>query len=146
MSIKEIWKKIDPRFIRFLFVGAVNTAFGVGIYCLLIYIGVRYQIAVLTSTVLGVLFNFKTIGTFVFRNKSNRLIWKFILSYVISYFFNVGIIKLQFNLGITNEYIAGIAATPFVALLSFFIQRKFVFNTTKRATDDEKDQHSDAML
>ncbi|WP_349953149.1 GtrA family protein, partial [Bacteroides finegoldii] len=87
--MKELLKKLDYTFIRFVLVGIVNTAFGVGLYCLLVYFGISYRLSVLFSTVLGVLFNFKTIGVFVFKNKDNRLLFRFVASYVIVYFVNI---------------------------------------------------------
>ena len=119
---------IDRTFIRFVLIGLLNTAFGVGLYCFFVYLGMSYRSAVLLSTVLGVLFNFKTIGTFVFKNTSNRLIFRFILAYVIIYFINVGLIRLLLELTDINEYIAGIIATPIVAIASFVLQKHFVFN------------------
>lgn len=118
----------DGTFIRFVLIGFLNTAFGVGLYCLFIYWCMPYQSAVLLSTVMGVLFNFKTIGTFVFRNTKNRLIFKFILAYVIVYFVNIGLIRLLLEVTDLNEYITGIIVTPFVALASFVLQKRFVFN------------------
>ena len=119
---------IDRTFIRFVLIGLLNTAFGVGLYCLLVDLGMPYRSAVLLSTVLGVLFNFKTIGTFVFKNTNNRLIFRFILAYVIIYFINIGLIRLLLELTDINEYIAGIIATPIVAIASFVLQKHFVFN------------------
>ncbi len=118
---------LRTRFIKFVLVGAVNTAFGTGIYCGLVYIGIYYKLAVLLSTVLGVLFNFKTTGRIVFNNKENRFIFKFMLSYVIVYFINIGLIKLLLQFNGMNEYIAGIVASPISALISFCIQKEFVF-------------------
>ena len=119
---------IDRTFIRFVLIGLLNTAFGVGLYCLFVYLGMPYRSAVLLSTVLGVLFNFKTIGTFVFKNTNNRLIFRFILAYVIIYFINIGLIRLLLELTDINEYIAGIIATPIVAIASFVLQKHFVFH------------------
>lgn len=119
--------KVDYTFIRFVLIGILNTAFGVGLYCLFIYWGIPYRIAVLLSTALGVLFNFKTIGTFVFKNTNNRLIFKFIAAYVIIYFINIGFIHLLLEYTKLNEYIAGIIATPIVAIASFILQKYFVF-------------------
>lgn len=125
--MKLFLHKIDHTFIRFVLIGILNTAFGVGLYCLFIYWGIPYRSAVLLSTVLGVLFNFKTIGTFVFKNKKNRLIFKFVAAYVIIYFINIGFIHLLLELTELNEYIAGVIATPIVAIASFILQNRFVF-------------------
>lgn len=116
-------------FIRFILVGALNTAFGVGTYLILIYFGVPYAWAVMISTILGVLFNFKTLGILVFNNRKNSLIVRFVLCYVVAYFVNIGLIALMLKFMVLNEYYAGICATPVVALLSFFMQRKFVYGS-----------------
>lgn len=125
--MRELWKRLDYTFIRFVIVGIVNTAFGVGLYCLFIYFGISYRLSVLFSTVLGVLFNFKTIGIFVFKNKDNRLLFRFIASYVIVYFVNIGVIYLFLRLTSLGDYLGGIMATPIVAIISFFLQKRFVF-------------------
>ena len=128
----QVWNKfrtcfLNKTFIRFLLVGLLNTAFGVGLYCLFIYFGVVYKLAVLLSTVLGVLFNFKTIGILVFKNKNNHLILRFILSYVVVYVINIGIIKVLLCTNQIDEYWAGILATPIIGVISFILQKKFVF-------------------
>lgn len=126
--IKEIWHKVDNRFIRFVLVGVLNTAFGYGVYCLMIWIGVPYWWATLISNVLGVLFNFKTIGVLVFENPNNRLFFRFVSCYILAYVLNVGIIYLHTHFAGLNDYWSGLIATPFVALFSFFYQKLFVFN------------------
>lgn len=122
MRVKIFSHAIDATFIRFVLIGLLNTAFGVGLYCLFVYVGITYRVAVLLSTILGVLFNFKTIGTFVFKNTKNRLIFKFVAAYAI------GLIHLLLELTDLNEYIAGIIVTPIVAIASFVLQKRFVFN------------------
>lgn len=118
---------IESAFVRFVLVGILNTAFGLGLYCLFVFFGIPYRCAVLLSTILGVLFNFKTIGALVFKNTNNRLIFKFVAAYVIIYFINIGFIYLLLELTELNEYIAGIIATPIVAIASFILQKHFVF-------------------
>lgn len=124
---RKIFNLFTPTFIRFVLVGILNTAFGVGLYCLFIYWGVPYRTAVLLSTVLGVLFNFKTIGVLVFKNSDNRLIFRFVSAYVVVYFINIGLIRLMLEFTPLDEYIAGIVATPIVAIASFVFQKRFVF-------------------
>ncbi len=119
--------KLDNKLVRFVLVGVINTAFGTGLYCLFIYLGLSYKLSVLLSTILGVLFNFKTIGTFVFKNKDNRLIIRFICSYVIVYFMNIVFIRLLLQIDFINEYIAGIVVTPIAAVISFILQKKICF-------------------
>lgn len=127
MVIKELWNKYN-QFIRFVLVGCINTAFGYGVYCLMLWIGLSYWWATLVGNVLGVLFNFKTIGILVFKNPNNRLFFRFVSCYVLAYGLNVGIIWLLTLYTGLNDYWNGMIATPIVALFSFFYQRTFVFN------------------
>lgn len=114
------------RFIKFCIVGALNTAFGVGVYCLFIFLGMDYKIATLLSTILGVIWNFKTTGIFVFKNKDNRLFFRFILCYAFLYLVNIGLVWLFKRFGM-NDYYGGIFATPFMAICSFFLLKEFVY-------------------
>lgn len=128
MAIKLFSYHIDAVFVRFVLIGILNTAFGVGVYCLFVYWGIPYRSAVLLSTILGVLFNFKTIGAFVFKNTKKQLLFKFVAAYVIVYLVNIGLINRLLELTELNEYIAGIIATPIVAIVSYSLQKRFVFN------------------
>lgn len=82
-------QKIENKFIRFLFVGVINTMFGYGLFLLFIWFGMHYSIALLFSNILGILFNYKTTGYIVFQNKSNRLLLHFFLVYGVVYLFNL---------------------------------------------------------
>lgn len=132
---------IKSRFIRFILVGCLNTAFGVGVYCLCIFVGFPYFIATLVSNVLGVLWNFKTTGKLVFENGDNKLIFRFIACYLLVYLINTGVVKLLLIAGL-NSYWAGILATPIVALCSYSLLKNFVFNENK----NEKNKHRNSML
>lgn len=131
--IEKYYDVVDNQLLRFVLVGGLNTAFGVGVYCLAIFIGLPYYVATLVSNVLGVLFNFVTTGNLVFRNGNPRLIFRFVACYVVIYFVNTALVKLfaylvSRTLYLENPYYwAGIVATPFVALCSYFLLKKFVY-------------------
>lgn len=128
-------KYVKNKFIRFIFVGGLNTAFGLGVYCLLIWIGLSYIWATLISHILGILFNFITTGTLVFENSDKRLIFKFFLNYGLTYFINIGVNKsLQALFGM-NPYFSGIGATIITALISFFILKRFVYKDKSNEKD-----------
>ena len=103
-------------------------------YCLAIFIGLPYFIATLLSNVLGVLFNFVTTGNIVFENGNPRLIFRFVLCYIIVYFVNTAIVRALIFAGL-NDYWAGILATIPTALFSFFALKTFVYRkkTKKQA-------------
>lgn len=118
---------LQVKLIRFLLVGLMNAAFGYGCFAGFLYLGLHYSMALLLATILGVLFNFKSTGALVFGSKNNRLIFRFVLGYTVVYGANVaGIAALK--LLSVNPYIAGIALIVPMALLSFVINNRYVFN------------------
>lgn len=118
------------QFIIFIMVGVLNTIFGYSVFALFIFLGMHYGLAVFLATCVGVLFNFKTIGSIVFKNKNARCIWRFISVYVICYGVNVGVIKLNLLLyASANIYLVGAVATFVVAILSFSLNKYWVFRT-----------------
>lgn len=127
-AIESFQSHIRSKFIRFIFVGVLNSGFGYGIYCLLILLGLSYIWATLISHILGVLFNFVTTGTIVFNNTDRKLIVRFVLNYVLVYFINIGINKCTQLLFHSNEYVSGFVALVVTSLISFFVLKRFVFN------------------
>jgi putative flippase GtrA len=122
------WRALlKMKLIRFLLVGVMNAAFGYGCFAVLLYIGLHYSAALLAATVLGVLFNFKSTGALVFGSQNNRLIFRFIGGYSVVYGANVAGIALLGLIGL-NPYLAGIMLIVPMALLSFFINNRYVFN------------------
>lgn len=114
-------------FARFLAVGVLNTLFGYACFALFLYLGFHYSTALLGATVLGVCFNFKSIGSLVFNSRDNRRIVRFVVVYGIAYGVNLLLLKL---LSLTGwpVYVGGALSMPPVALLSFFLMRQFVFH------------------
>lgn len=121
---------LSKRFIRFLIVGVINTLFGYSLFALLILLNLRYEIAALISTICGVLFNFKTIGVLVFKNKKNTLIFKFIGVYVIIYLMQVFLIKQLLAYKI-NILVAGALILLPLVLVSYTLNKIFVFPKSK---------------
>jgi len=122
MIITEQQKK----FLRFLAVGLVNSAFSYSVYALLIFLGVHYALAVLVANFLGVLFNFKTTGRLVFQSNDNRLIFKFVLVYASVYLLSVSSLKILLWLGL-NRYLAGALIALPMAGVTFTLMSRFVF-------------------
>jgi putative flippase GtrA len=112
-----------------MIVGTINTGFSYGIYAFLLYIGIAYKVASLGSLILGVIFSFKTQGKFVFNNVNNKLFLRFLLCWIIIYFFNIFLIGklIVFNF---NAYQAGAIALVPVTLFSYLVQKLIVFKTT----------------
>jgi len=126
--IRRLWA---IPFLRFLVVGGINTVFGYGVFALFILLGLHYVLAVLLGQICGILFNFKTTGTIVFKNRNNRLIFRFFGVYVITYFSIVGLLKLFDMAGVTPLVAGAIIVLP-MGVVSFLLMRKLVFKTFKQ--------------
>jgi len=118
--------KIDKRFIKFLFVGGLNTIFGYGLFAFFIFLHLNYIVAITLGTFIAILFNFKTTGLIVFKNNDNKLILKFFGVYLVVYFLNVVGLWIFNQFDISN-YIAGAVLVFPVAIVSFLLMRKIVF-------------------
>ncbi len=126
-SLPWMRKLMQVKLLRFLLVGVLNAAFGYGCFAGFLYLGLHYSAALLLATVLGVAFNFKSTGSLVFGSKNNKLIFRFVAGYGVVYGANVAGIAALKLLGV-EPYLAGMALIVPMALLSFVINNRFVFN------------------
>lgn len=107
----------------------VNTVFGYSVYSMLIYINFHYSLASFLATVAGVLFNFKTISSIVFKTHNNSLIKKFIAVYAFTFLINLCGLKI-FSLYGVNMYFAGFMLLIICTTISFILNDKFVYHKT----------------
>ncbi len=124
--IALINKILSYRYIRFLVVGFVNTVFGYSLYAFLIFIGLHYSLAVFFSTILGILFNFQTIGRLVFRQTGKFIFFRFVAVYAFGYFLNVILIYFLKKIG-PNDYLAQALLVLPMASLIYFLNSRYVF-------------------
>ena len=122
--------KIDWLFVKFIFVGVLNTAFGYLAYALLLFLGLHYTLAVVLSTIAGVLFKFTTTGTIVFKNNNTKLIFKFVAVYAITTTLGIIILRMAELAGI-NLYLAGLVSTGICAIIAFLLNKNWVFKYEK---------------
>jgi putative flippase GtrA len=116
--------------LKFFLVGILNTIFGYAIFSIFIFIGLHYSLALLFSTILGILFNFKTIGKLVFNNNNNSLFLRFLFVYVLQYFLNIMSISLLSKF-YNNLYITGFISTILVSIITYFLHKKIVYVRSK---------------
>ena len=121
--------------IRFLFIGIINTVFYYALFALLIYVNLDYRLAVLIATVVGVFFSFHNFGKYVFDNQNKSLIYRFIFNYILIYFFNIYIIGVMNDILFFNFYISGFIALFPSTLMTYMLNKYFVFNK-KRDNED----------
>ena len=119
------------QFVRFIAVGGLNTAVGYLIFAALTLIGLPPNAAVVCGTILGVLFNFQSIGRLVFGNSARQLLPRFLAVYSIQALANIGLLHLAIVNGI-SVLIAQAVVLPPLVVLNFFLMRRFVFSVVPR--------------
>ncbi|MDG4812245.1 GtrA family protein [Hydrogenovibrio sp. 3SP14C1] len=117
-------------YIKYLLVGGLNTLFGYLVVIALLFLGVHYAVSVLVATILGVVFNYRSYGRFVFNNRSwsGRYFIRFVGFYMVLYSLNVVIIAVMKYYGV-NLYIASFIAVLLIAGLGFVFNQRYVYAT-----------------
>jgi putative flippase GtrA len=118
--------KTPIQFMKFLFVGAINTAFGYGVFAALVLGGVPPMPALVVTYGVGILFNFMTTRRIVFERRGNSTFRRFVAAYVVIYFFNLGLYQLLAAFG-AAPLVAQAICVPVVAVFSFFLFKFLVF-------------------
>jgi putative flippase GtrA len=121
--LRRLWSN---QFFRFLAVGAGNTAFGYGVYLICLIIGISYQVAAVIATVLGIVFNFFTTGTIVFRNAALGKIFGFFAVYGVTLAVNLVLLTMLVEAGVSKAFGQALVL-PVVVIMSFLLNKFLVF-------------------
>ena len=127
---------VDEKFIKYLFVGALNTAFAYFLYAVLVFVGFEPNVALTLQYIIGILWNFKTTGSLVFRNHNNMLIFKFIGCYLCTFTLNSICLYIMTEWIKINDYIAQAILVFPVALVAFTIMKFYVFKEEKNDNNE----------
>lgn len=114
------------RFLTFLAVGGLNTLVGYGLFAGFILLGAGSFPALAGATILGVLFNFKSIGRLVFQSGEARLLPRFVAVYAAQFVLNLGGLSALERAGLA-PLLAQLVLLPVLAVGSFLAMRRFVF-------------------
>jgi putative flippase GtrA len=118
------------RFLRFLIVGVLNTAVGYGLFLAALMVMPTPFTALVASTILAVLFNFRTIGGLVFGVRDPRLLTRFFGVYGIVFAYGaVGLAALQ-QVGF-RPWLCGLLLLPGSVVISYFLNHRFVFRNAR---------------
>lgn len=113
---------------KFISVGLLNTVVGYAIYGLLILLNMPYLAALLVATIMGVIFNYFSIGRLVFKVRGGRLVFaKFITAYGLVYGINataLDVLIKHFQLG---PYMGQALCVPLGVLISWLLMNCWVY-------------------
>ena len=117
---------VSARFLRFLIVGCLNTAFGYALFWCALALMPTPFIALGASTILAVLFNFFSTGALVFDSRDSGRIRLFFGVYAVVFAYNAtGLMALE-HIGIGPE-IGGLLLLPGAVTISWLLNSKVVF-------------------
>lgn len=124
---REFW-----RFVRFLATGSLNFAFYYSLFTILHLLHVEPVTAVISATVVAVLFNFCTTGRFVFGSGRIHLLPRFIGVYAVQCAANIALLRVLMAMDVP-VLIAEALVIGLLAVATFFALRRFVFSAALMA-------------
>lgn len=110
---------------RYYQAGIINTAFGYGLFALLVWMGLNIYLAQIISHVLGMTFNYFTYSRHAFAGQTTTRT-RFILSYAGNYLLGLGTLRVIASF-IASPYAAGFISTVIVSLVNYFVLKRLVF-------------------
>lgn len=113
-------------FIKFVLVGIANTGFGYALFAVFYLLLGSHQLAIMLANLCGVVFNFHSTGRLVFRNRRLSVLLPFMAGCAAVWLFNILLLDELTALAISPLAGQGLAL-PFLALLSYAINRYLVF-------------------
>lgn len=111
-------------FSKFLGVGAANFCLTfIAFYVLLNIVGLHYLIALSVAWIVGIIFSYVANYLWVFRPecglKFGIRFYKFVLSYVVSFLLNMGLLSLLVESHSLDPFLAQIVLVPVVVVFNY---------------------------
>lgn len=124
----HVGKFPDPKIVKFLGTGILNTVFGYAIYAALLFINVPYLIALFVATVVGLVFNYFSFGRMVFHGHSGWFVFgKFVVAYALIYGANAVLLRILMVDFLLNPYLGQVICIPISVLLSWLLMNYWVY-------------------
>ena len=119
---------IEPKIVKFITVGVLNTLFGYATYAMFLYWGVSYLVALLLATIVSVIFNYLNFGKFVFYGRHNLMDFcKFVVVYAVIFGLNAAGLEVLTNDFLVSPYVGQVICILPSALLSWLLMNYWVF-------------------
>lgn len=120
---------INPRILRYLSTGLLNTLFGYTVYSFLVFFRLDIQLALLISTVCGVAFNYISFSKIVFFKKlSFSRVTKYLICYALIYAINLFSLQIFIeNFGV-GPYLSQAISLLLVVPISWVLLNYFAFS------------------
>ena len=123
------------RILRFLGAGVVNTAFGYAVFAVLVFLGTYPQVALAVQFVLGVLWNYRVHGRYVFGVQGYGRLPPYALSYVFIYISNAFLLQALIKSRL-DPYVAQALALGPIVVLSYVLISHALGLGTRTVSED----------
>lgn len=119
---------INKKILKFLGVGILNTLFGYSVFSVLVFLGMPYLLALLISTIVGVVFNYFSFGLMVFKGRDGWLGFaRFVSAYVLIYAVNATMLRIITIKFFMNPYFGQAICVPISVALSWLLMNYWVY-------------------
>ena len=128
--IKRLWDRFyDSHFLKFVFVGGLNTAIGYGVFATLVLLGVHYVVSSVIGHIVGVINSYFWNKYFTFRvpGKNYREIMRFIGVYTVHYIIGLSGLVLLVEVAKLHPLVGQAVILVITTLVSFFGHKYFTF-------------------
>ena len=116
------------KLIKFISVGATNTIAGYSVYALLIMLNISYLTSLLLATIIGVVFNYFSIGRLVFKSEGGSITFvKFVVTYGIIYLINAAALSTLITIFQVGAYVGQVLCVPISAFISWILMNYWVY-------------------
>lgn len=118
-------------FLRYIFVGVLNSFVGYGVYFIFIYFGFHYSLALIIAHPIGVFHSFLWNKYWTFRDKKNTSNekYKFVAVYVVTFFINLLLLFWFIDILGFSSQIGGLLALVLVTVIAFFGHKYWSFRS-----------------
>jgi putative flippase GtrA len=121
-------KLADPKIIKFLSTGVLNTVFGYSVYAFLLFIKTPYLLALFVATVAGIIFNYFSFGRLVFHRHGGWFVFgKFFIAYALMYGVNAALLRVFMIDFLLSPYLGQVICIPISVLLSWLLMNYWVY-------------------
>lgn len=129
MSLQK-YKKIFIQFIKFGFVGCLNTIFSLAIYYVMVYFKINYMAATVVSYLVSSVIGYALNRIWVFKAKNTKVsssALKYYIVYGSSLLINIGCMYLWVNILGLSKYIAPILTLCITVPFNYIFSRLWAF-------------------
>jgi putative flippase GtrA len=130
---------LSPCFLKFVVVGVTNTLGGYAFYAALLVLGMNYALALTLEYVAGIAYGFllNKRWTFKAQAKSAQQASRFVALYGFIYVLNVTLLMIFVERLALSPYLAQIFILGFLTLLSFVVQKHWIFTKQPTVAHDQ---------